>query len=45
MVERAVGEAGEIRDRLVCELREVSAGELVIRGSASLTAAVFRFAA
>jgi hypothetical protein len=26
MVERAVGEAGEIRDRLVCELRDVSAG-------------------
>ena len=45
MVERAVGEAGEIGDRLVCELREVGAGELVLGGSASLAAAVFGFAA
>ena len=44
MVERAVGEAGEIRDRLACELGDVSAGELVLGGSASLAAAVFGFA-
>jgi hypothetical protein len=44
MVERAVGEPGEIRDRLACELGDVSAGELVLGGSASLAAAVFGFA-
>jgi hypothetical protein len=45
MVKRAVGEVGEIGDRLVCECRDVSAGELVLGGSALLAAAVFRFAA
>ena len=45
MVKRAVGEAGEIRDRLAREWRDVSAGQLVLGGSAPLAAAVFRFAA
>ena len=40
-----VGEAGEIRDRLACELGDVSAGELVLGGSALLAAAVFGLAA
>jgi hypothetical protein len=45
MIERAVGDAGEIGDRLVCELRDVSAGELVLGGSAPLAAAVLGLAA
>jgi hypothetical protein len=45
MVECAVGEAGEIRDRPVCELCDVSTGELVLRGSAPLAAAVLGLAA
>src|SRR5215210_1642919 len=44
MVERAVREAGEIRDRLACELSDVSAGELFLGGSALLAAAVFGLA-
>nr|WP_231379185.1 hypothetical protein [Candidatus Solirubrobacter pratensis] len=44
MVERAVGEAGEISDRLACEPGDVGAGELVVGRSASLAAAVFGLA-
>lgn len=45
MVERAVGEAGKIGDRFPCECCQVSAGELVLGGTALLAAAVFGFAA
>ena len=45
MVERAVGEAGEVGDRLVGERGDVRAGELVLGGAAVLAAAVFGLAA
>jgi hypothetical protein len=45
MIERAVREAGQVRDRVVGELGDVSAGELVFGGAALLAAAVFGFAA
>ena len=45
MVERGVGQAGEVGDCLVGELGDVSAGELLFGGSALLAAAVLGFAA
>jgi hypothetical protein len=45
MVERAVGEAGEVGDRVPGELGDVGAGELVFGGSALLAAAAFGLAA
>jgi hypothetical protein len=45
MLKRGVGEAVEVRDRFVGERGEVGAGELLVRGSAVLAAAVFGFAA
>jgi len=45
MVERAVGQAGEVGDRLPGELGDVSAGEFVFGGSAPLAAAALGFAA
>ena len=45
VVERAVGESGEVGDRLSGELGDVSAGELVFGGAASLFAAAFDLAA
>jgi hypothetical protein len=45
IVERVVGEAGEVRNRLACELGDVSAGELVLGGSALLAAAALGLAA
>jgi hypothetical protein len=44
MVERAVGEPGEVGYRLLCELGDVGAGELVVGGSALLAAAAFGLA-
>jgi hypothetical protein len=44
MVERAVGERGEVGYRLACELGDVSAGELGLGGAASLSAAAFDLA-
>ncbi len=44
MVERAVGEPGEVGGRLPGELGDVSAGELVFGGAAGLSAAVFGLA-
>jgi hypothetical protein len=45
VVKRAIGEAVEIGDRLPCELRDVSAGELVFGATASLAAAALGLAA
>ena len=45
VVERVVGEPGEVGDRLSGELGDVSAGELVFGGAASLSAAAFDLAA
>jgi hypothetical protein len=45
MVERVVGEAGEVGDRLSGELGDVSAGELVFGGAAGLAAAALGLAA
>jgi len=45
VVERTVGQAGEVGDRLAGELGDVSAGELLGGGAALLTAAVFGLAA
>jgi hypothetical protein len=45
MVKRAVGEAGEVGDRLPGVLGDVSARELVFGGSAGLAAAAFGLAA
>jgi hypothetical protein len=41
LVERAVGEAGEVGDRLAGQPGDVSAGELVFGGAAGLSAAAF----
>ena len=45
MVERAVRETREIGDRLLGELGDVSAGELVFGRATGLSAAAFGFAA
>ena len=45
MVERAVGEVGEVGSRLACELGDVSTGQLVFAGAALLSAAVLGLAA
>jgi hypothetical protein len=45
MLKRAVGQAGEVGDRLACELRDVSGCELIVGGAAPLAAAVLGFAA
>jgi hypothetical protein len=41
MVEGAVGQAGEVGERLASELGDVGAGELVFGGAAGLSAAAF----
>jgi hypothetical protein len=45
MVERVVGETGEVGYRLSGELGDVSAGELVFAGAAGLSAAALGLAA
>jgi len=45
VLERAVGEPVELVDRLIGELGEVRAGELLLGGAASLAAAVLGLAA
>ena len=45
VVERAVGEAVELVDRLMGELGDMRAGELLLGGAAVLAAAVLGFAA
>ncbi len=45
MVERAVGQTGEVGDRLAGERGDVGAGELVFGGPAGLSAAAFGLAA
>jgi hypothetical protein len=45
VVERAVGQAVELVDRLMGKVGNMGAGELLVGGSAVLAAAVFGFAA
>jgi hypothetical protein len=45
VVEHAVGESGEVRDRLACERCDVRAGELFLGWAALLSAAAFGLAA
>jgi hypothetical protein len=44
MVERAVGESGEVGDRLAGECCHVRAGDLFFGGAALFSAAAFDFA-
>jgi hypothetical protein len=45
MVERTVGETGKVSARLPRKLGEVSTGELVLGGTAGVSAAAFGLAA